>query len=87
MAPYGLSKGSYRLGIKIEKGQIATFDVDIRNIKYKNSTKRSKAVDIKKGKYKESIFTWEDKKAHWYKVQKSGQKKVKRLSKSARQIK
>ncbi len=79
-APYGLSKGNYRFGIKVKKGQIAYIDVDIRNIKHKNSTKKSKALMIKKGKNKKGVFTWEDTKAHWYKVVKSNKNKVKKLT-------
>ncbi len=79
-APYGLSKGTYRLGIKIEKDQIASIKVDIRRVKYKNSIKKSKAVQLKKGKGKEGIFTWNDKNAHWYKVVKSKRNKVKTLT-------
>lgn len=79
-APYGLSKGTYRFGIKIKKGQVAFIDVDIRSVKCNSSTKKDKASVVKKGKYKEGIFTWTDNKAHWYKIQKSSKKNVKRLT-------
>ncbi len=80
LAPYGLSKGKYRFGIKVEKGQVATFAFNIRNIKYKNSLRKSKAVVLKKGKNKKGLFTWKDKKAHWYRVVKSNKNKVKKLT-------
>ncbi len=80
IAPYGLSKGAYRLGIKIEKDQIARIEVDIRRAECKTSTRKSKAVRLKKRKSKEGIFTWSDKKAHWYKVVKSKKNKVKRMT-------
>lgn len=79
MAPYGLSKGKYRLGVKARVGQISFIAPDIREENLNNPTKKSKAVALKKGKEKKGIFVWEDKKAHWYKVIKTKNNKVKKL--------
>ncbi len=79
MAPYGFSKGKYRLGVKAQAGQIACIMPDIRVVNLKNPTKKRKAAALKKGKEKKGIFVWEDKKAHWYKVVKTKKNKVKRL--------
>lgn len=79
MAPYGFSKGKYRLGIKAEKGQITRFALISSNVDLKNSTQKSKAAVLKKGKEKEGIFVWEDKKAHWYKIVKSNKNQAKKL--------
>ncbi len=76
---YGFSKGKYRLGIKVKKGQIARISLHMRNVKYKNTTDKDKAPLIKKGKKKEGMFVWEDTKAHWYKVVKTSKNKVKKL--------
>lgn len=79
MAPYGFSKGKYRLGIKAEKGQITCFSLISSNVDLKNSTKKSKANILKKGREKEGVFVWEDKKAHWYKIVKSQKNRVRKL--------
>ncbi len=80
LAPYGLSKGKYRFGVKIKKGQLAWICSDIRGVKYKNAVKKSKAVQLKKSKSQEGVFTWEDKKVHWYKVIRSKKNRIKKLN-------
>ncbi len=79
MAPYGLSKGRYRLGIKAQKGQITRFALVRTAAGAKNPTKKSRAAVLDKGKEKDGVFMWEDKKAHWYKVVKSRKNRVKKL--------
>ncbi len=74
--PVGLSKGKYRLGIKTSTEQMAWLSVKICYAAQQISQKRSKAIVVKKGKNKEGLFTWEDKKAHWYKVKKTRKNKV-----------
>ncbi len=72
VAPYALSKGKYRLGIKTTEYQMARIIVDIRKANNKVSLKKKKALLIKKGRPKSNVLTWEDRKAHWYKVVKKG---------------
>ncbi len=75
----GLSKGKYRLGIKTSKEQMAWIEMALRNVKFRSSKKKSKAVAIRKGKEKAGILTWEDKKSHWYKVQRTSKNKIKAI--------
>lgn len=74
--PIGLSKGKYRLGIKTSKEQMAAFYMKLCNVTYRPSQRKSKGITVKKGKQKEGIFTWEDKKAHWFKVKKTNKNRV-----------
>lgn len=73
---FGLSKGKYRLGIKTSKEQMAWMKMTVRGIKVRISQKKNKAITVKKGKQREGIFTWKDKKAHWYKVKKTRKNKT-----------
>lgn len=78
--PIGLSKGKYRLGIKTSKEQMAAFHMKLCNVTFRPAQKKRKASVVKKGNSKEGVFTWEDKKAHWFKVKKTRKNKIKTIS-------
>lgn len=79
-APYGLSAGKYRYGVKLKKKQFAYINVDIRKANYKSAVSKNKALSLKKGKAKNGLLTWNDKKSHWYKISKTDKNKVKKLT-------
>lgn len=81
--PYGLSKGKYRLGIKMKKTQSACIYLRTRSMKFKKATKKSGAVGLKKKREKEGMLVWGDKKAHWYTVVKTKKNRVKTITMSA----
>ncbi len=67
-APYGLSKGKYRIVTKTAKG--AKFWLHPETKKFTNHGKgsRRKAKQIKNGKDVEGVLPCADKKVHWYRV-------------------
>ncbi len=67
-APYGLSKGKYRLVTKtVRNGKFWIHPETKKCVNNGKSSKR-KAKRIKYGSGVEGVFTYGDKKVHWYKV-------------------
>ncbi|MCI8489797.1 MAG: hypothetical protein HFJ04_06055 [Lachnospiraceae bacterium] len=69
---YGLKKGTYYLRIKnisLYKGGVCRMRYTFEKIKIASHTKKSNAINLKKGKAVKGIFLPGNKKAeHWYKV-------------------
>ncbi len=67
-APYGLSKGKYRLVTKSAKKGKYWIRPVMRKCKNDGKSSKKKAKRIRNGKDIEGVFTYGDKKVHWYKV-------------------
>lgn len=67
-APYGLAKGKYRLVSKTVKGGKYWIRPEIRAGKNEGQSNKRKAKRIRNGRNVQGIFTYGDKKVHWYKV-------------------
>lgn len=67
-APYGLSKGKYRLVTKSAKKGKYWIRPVIKRCRNDGKSSKGKAKRIGNGKSVEGVFTYRDKKVHWYKV-------------------
>ncbi len=67
-APYGLAKGKYRLVSKTVKGGKYWIRPEIREGRNEGKNNKRKAKRIRNGRSVQGIFTYADKKNHWYRV-------------------
>lgn len=67
-APYGLSKGTYRIATKTAKGGKFWLHAETKKFTNHGKSSKRKAKQIKNGKDVEGVLACADKNVHWYKV-------------------